>query len=207
MRRTRIITRRVAAVATPLISLLLWLSVTLTGVAATSGGSVEEHCFSKLDPVQSGEQSSRQSPERCFPTFAEAIYAATNGAIRLDPSVQASEASEEMLRPRNSASTQMSVESTATTYVIGIDYANANYGGSSKTWTTTSVCTLSRSFQVAYVGDAWNDRISSAKSFAGCSLNPHYEHASYGGAVRYCPCQYIGDAMNDRTSSEKWRKG
>ena len=55
-----------------------------------------------------------------------------------------------------------------------------------------------------YVGDHWNDQISSiaCNRRAACRLIV-YEHRDYGGAMRvfYPNTQYVGDQWNDRISS------
>jgi len=55
-----------------------------------------------------------------------------------------------------------------------------------------------------YVGDHWNDQISSiaCNRRASCRLVV-YEHINYGGASRifYPNTQYVGDQWNDRISS------
>ena len=53
-----------------------------------------------------------------------------------------------------------------------------------------------------YVGDVWNDQISSIACNRSCHLIV-YEHRDYGGERRafYPNIQYVGDAWNDRISS------
>lgn len=53
-----------------------------------------------------------------------------------------------------------------------------------------------------YVGDGWNDQISSIACNRNCYLIV-YEHRDYGGERRafYPNIQYVGDAWNDRISS------
>jgi hypothetical protein len=53
-----------------------------------------------------------------------------------------------------------------------------------------------------YVGDEWNDQISSIACNVNCSLTV-YQHRDYGGLHRtfYPNIQYVGDAWNDQISS------
>ena len=53
-----------------------------------------------------------------------------------------------------------------------------------------------------YVGDHWNDQISSIACRPGCSVTV-YEHRDYGGAhMTFHPnIQYVGDGWNDQISS------
>src|SRR5687767_10536314 len=55
-----------------------------------------------------------------------------------------------------------------------------------------------------YVGDGWNDRISSAACAAGCEMQS-FEHRDYAGATRVFSgaAGYVGDDWNDRISSMK----
>jgi hypothetical protein len=94
----------------------------------------------------------------------------------------------------------------AITYVIGVDYKNANYGGASLTWTGISTCSGYPYYLASSMPSGWNDVISSYHDYSNCNHNPHWENNKYGGAVVNCGpnCSYVGAAMNDRTSSEKW---
>ncbi len=90
--------------------------------------------------------------------------------------------------------------------VIGIDYQDANYDANhpTKSWTAASGCTATLSWTLDYVGDAWNDRISSAQGFSGCNRYEHYENSGRSGSLYVCNCATMG-VMNDQTSSE-WFK-
>jgi hypothetical protein len=92
-------------------------------------------------------------------------------------------------------------------YVLSIDYVNANYGGSSYVWTAPGECLSSGGvYSVTSMPSGWNDVISSYNDYSNCFHNPHYENAGWKGASVDCgpACSYVGGAMNDRTSSEKW---
>lgn len=158
------------------------------------------HCVVQTEAVRQGESAPLYSPSagpECFGTFAEALHSATNGAIK---------ASQDLL-PENLTSDMLARSSLQpqATFVIGIEYEHAGFGGSSITYSSSVTC-AGFVHSVAYVGDGWNDRISSAKAFSSCNHSQHFEHANFGGASVDCfgACSYIGDAMNDRTSSLKW---
>ena len=53
-----------------------------------------------------------------------------------------------------------------------------------------------------YVGDHWNDKISSIACAPGCGLRA-YEHRDFGGAKRMFNGNtlYVGDSWNDQISS------
>lgn len=90
--------------------------------------------------------------------------------------------------------------------VIGVDYMNAGYGGSSLTTTASAGCTYVGEYYIKSMPSGWNDDISSYFDYSNCGNNPHYESINFVGASINCGpnCSYIGAAMNDRTSSEKW---
>jgi hypothetical protein len=94
------------------------------------------------------------------------------------------------------------------TTVISIDYRDSNFSGSTLTWVVDSSyggCTTGYSYAAPSMPSGWNDVVSSARTYAGCSYNRHYEHTNYGGSKIDCYCATMG-AMNDKTSSEKWNR-
>ncbi|ASU60951.1 hypothetical protein [Nocardiopsis dassonvillei] len=64
---------------------------------------------------------------------------------------------------------------------------------------------------IAYVGDDWNDRVSSFRTFNGCNTVSGYHHANYGADAHYCgKCDdsgfnesYVGSGA-DNTISSFW---
>jgi hypothetical protein len=58
------------------------------------------------------------------------------------------------------------------------------------------------SITVGYVGNSWNDVISSSRGYNNCQLK-HWEHANWEGRSTgwLSSASYLGDAMNDETSS------
>jgi hypothetical protein len=131
---------------------------------------------------------------RCFRTFAEAISFVTEGQLDLAKDATPEDLDAPMLN-----------NVAAATYVIGIEYTAANYGGASYIFGASATCSPA-TFGVTSMPAGWNETISSARAFSGCNHSYHYEHTSYTGAVKDCgtDCSYIGDALNDRTSSIRW---
>ncbi len=172
-----------------------------TPVQATShvpGGPGGPHCVISLHPLGTGETQSRVEWTRCFPTFADAIAAATGGAVHLKSGVGPTNVTPDMLAVPTGAAGQA---------VLSIDYQDSNYGGS--TWTATSDndfgCNGGRNYASPSMPPTWDNVVSSAKVFSSCDRFIHWENQSYTGANVDCsPCSYVGDAMNDRTSSEEW---
>ncbi|MGH2538208.1 MAG: hypothetical protein ACRDHL_12495 [Candidatus Promineifilaceae bacterium] len=171
-------------------------SVEGSAPAADSGGA-ERHCVVRIEPLQpgSGKLESVMSDLACFDSFAAAIEAATGGMVHVAAGLSPAEIDAKTLAAARG------------TVVIGIDSAGANFGGSSLTWTASHAagCSDGSFFAAPSMPAGWNDAVSSARSFSGCSTHSHYEHASYGGAILDCgpSCTAMG-ALDNETSSELW---
>ena len=165
----------------------------------------ESHCYSVLSPVDVDSNENSQIIESgCFDTFTEAIQAATGGRVHLNPNVYPDDVTEEMLNA-NVDSSKLTPESVT---VIGIDYKNASFGGSSYAWSVTgSGCTDTLGFRVSSMPSGWDNAVSSARSYSDCNNYYHWENTNYAGAVLDCgpSCASMG-VMNDQTSSEEWYK-
>ncbi|MGW3139919.1 hypothetical protein [Streptomyces sp. NPDC001139] len=83
-------------------------------------------------------------------------------------------------------------------------YADANEGGASTQIRGGSGGCDASGYGIAYVGDDWNDRISSYKLFGTCNTVDAYDNRDYGSEIYYCG-RCTGDnipwAANDRISS------
>ncbi|MCG3040032.1 hypothetical protein L7D48_05525 [Streptomyces sp. S1A] len=64
-------------------------------------------------------------------------------------------------------------------------YANSNYGGVSTQIRGKAGPCDSSGYGFRCVGDAWNDRISSFRTFNYCNAVEEYRHANYGGIMFY----------------------
>ena len=74
-----------------------------------------------------------------------------------------------------------------------IAYQHRDFGG--------HTFTLRGNVNVQYVGDKWNDKISSFACHPGCTLTM-FEHRDFKGARQtWSTVQYVGDAWNDDVSS------
>jgi Syncollin/Beta/Gamma crystallin len=73
-------------------------------------------------------------------------------------------------------------------------YEHAGFGGEVKYVESGS--------DVTYIGNLWNDKVSSVQVTAGCTLNV-WEHANYGGrhSTYGGRIPYVGDDWNDIISS------
>ena len=166
-----------------MIVLSLVVLIAIAGAVAAvplGGGSGEEHCVVSISPVQPGKQGSVVAKPQCYSTSSEA-WAAANGSM-------------------HNGIGQMSSHT-----VIGADYGHAHYGGTSYLWAADNAvgCNTGFSYQAASMPSGWNDTISSAKTFGGCSTNTHYQDDNFGGSTHVCQCSTMG-VMNDETSSERW---
>jgi hypothetical protein len=149
----------------------------------------------------------------CYPTLSEAISVATDGNAIVPPDTPPSEITDEMVNPPTASSLDPTASSSTKT-VIGIDYSASGYSGTARVWSNTQGCSATWGVNVWYVGDGWNDIISSAHTYGGCDRWKHFENKNYNpyynpGAMITCeptnnPCSVMG-AMNNQTSSEKFR--
>lgn len=159
-----------------------------------------KHCVVSTQAIQPGqvpaEQATAEEP-RCFASLPEAVSFATRGTLRLPPGTPAQEVV--------SALKKQSPQALTATYVIGIEYVDANYGGGTLTFTAGGTCE-NYSFLASSMPPGWNDIISSALAFSACGHAVHYEHVNQGGAQidLRSGSTYIGPALNDRTSSILW---
>ena len=162
------------------------------------------HCVVDTVAVPEGapfqENMAPSAAPQCFQAFAEAIFAATGGAVSVPADTRPEDFNEQLLQasPRPAAS-----------YVIGVEYQHADFKGWSRTYRSPRTC-YGYVHYVPWVGADINDQISSAKAYSWCNHSVHYEHINFNrgtaGATRDCgsSCSYIGAAMNDKTSSIIW---
>lgn len=138
------------------------VAVLLAGVAAASGQS-EEHCVVRvIDQLESGEFV--LTDPVCYPTFAEAAFAASSGTVRLDRDAQPSD-----LTSLREAAALLS------TFTLGVHYDGYGGGGSS-----ISVVGSSCSGGYWNTPPAWDNRISS--TWNGCYRVTHHDLPNKGGS-------------------------
>jgi len=175
---------------------------------ALTTGAVEQHCVARVFP-----QAAMKAPEiiRCFDSFAASVYFSTRGAVRLDPSASRSEQIAKLdeaaagLPPVPVPVAVGELDALGDDNVrIGIDFSDYHYEGSTLTWMAASGCSSTVHWAWPAMPTGWNDVVSSARAYSGCTAWLHYQDNSYTGDVATCTCYYIGDAMNDQTSSEEW---
>lgn len=173
-------------------------------IAAASADEISKgnHCYARITPVD--EKNDKQSEiieTQCFNSFAEAIFAATNGRVQLDPNIEPDEITDSMLNgnAKNDSSSQ--------DIVIGIDWDYTNYQGGTYTWVVTGTgCTDTTYYEAPSMPASWNDRVSSAIAYSGCKFY-HYRDTNFGGTSVLCNETFPAmGTLDNATSSERWVK-
>lgn len=161
-----------------------------------------KHCVAKLQRVIPGVALSKIADLSCYPTFSDAIFAATEGAVLLP----ARENLREQLKVLNQELNFLKASPTpGSPYVLAVDYRDANYSGTTLTYTGTEPCSPFLGYELADMPSGWNDVTSSTLGYSSCDQNIQYEHRAFGGAVLTCTPNCAGfGALNDRVSSRRW---
>ncbi|SDL39341.1 hypothetical protein [Nonomuraea jiangxiensis] len=82
---------------------------------------------------------------------------------------------------RNCAAQGERLVAPAADTLLMVWYESFNYGGAStKVYGSGGPCDTG-GYGIAYVGDDWNDRISSYKVFNNCNYSATFQHANWGG--------------------------
>ncbi|MFJ9696340.1 hypothetical protein [Kitasatospora sp. NPDC101183] len=91
----------------------------------------------------------------------------------------------------------------ASSVVVSTEYMDGNFGGASLSITAEAPCSPGKGYNLQVLTGAWNDSISSYRTFNNCQER-HWEHAYLSGANtgwQIGDQDWIGDAMNDKASS------
>jgi hypothetical protein len=140
-----------------------------------------------------------QTP-RCFATFPAAVAAATGGRVTDAPASPAAAVRD----PAFTAAVQ-DLSTTAAAVLVGIEYADVNYGGASLSMTASGRCdySLDVDYRFPSLPSGWNDRISSFHSYSNCAQQLFRDTSFAGGALTniVSSMSYVGSAANDRASS------
>ena len=177
--------------------LIFLLLIPGLGFAAltSANAAVGEDCAYELWPI--ARDGDRVSAEPvligCFDTYSEALAAGSGGGITAEAGVT----------PLTLSDTD--AVTTSSTVLIGTEWNETFYVGTSNSYFASSTCSASTTWQVSYVGDAWNDTFSSGKGFGGCDRNRKFEHSNFGGASLLCTpnCSSYG-SLSDEVSSLRW---
>ncbi|HYT09621.1 MAG TPA: hypothetical protein VEL73_03065, partial [Mycobacteriales bacterium] len=93
----------------------------------------------------------------------------------------------------------------ASSVVVGVEYADANFGGATLTLSAAGRCDDSPDvdYRFASLPSTWNDRISSFRSFNNCAQHLFRDINFQGGALTgiISSMSYVGSTANDKASS------
>ncbi|MEX0984904.1 MAG: hypothetical protein WD096_07615 [Actinomycetota bacterium] len=175
--------------------LLLLGSVVFTPTFAAAEGG--DDCAYELQPISQEGDRVLAEPVLigCFDTYAEALAAGSDGALSVSSDTTPLTLSESTV---NSAAASSVV-------LIGTEFDNTFYSGSSKSYYASATCSASLTWEVDYVTDTWNDRFSSGKGFGGCDRNRKFQHSQFGGSSVLCTpnCTNYG-TLSASVSSLRW---
>ncbi len=169
-------------------------SVSAVHAAQTSGDraaaptQAETHC---VVTAQANTPNPVVTTE-CFDTFAKSISYATGGKVKLAPGQR----------------TLDEAPLVAATTVVGIEYKDSNFGGSSLAFQASIsgfTCGGGRYVNFPSMPSGWDNTIGSARSYSGCKSG-HFEYTNNGGSLKICGCATMG-TMNDKTSSIRYSEG
>jgi hypothetical protein len=161
--------------------------------AAQEPGALTPHCVSQ---ISSNDVS-------CYSSFREAIAFATGGMIVDAPEANVALVDESFARRIDALSVTINAG-----VVIGIDYEDAKWTGSTLTWTANIGCDGNigfADFEAFSMPSGWNDEITSFRSFSNCQT-VLFEHNGFFGATtqKAVDLSFGGSAMDDRASSIRW---
>jgi hypothetical protein len=169
-----------------------------------------KHCVIKLAPLRPGQHTSDILGSSCYRTFAEAIAAATGGRVHLASTIRPQDLTQAMLNTSLNATSQSQPASNIsnTQYILSDEYWDWHDTGATWTPSGSAPCSSSIGYSLSYVGDTWNDQISSATGYSGCNHVKHWDNRGFKGSNIMCTnspstCWTMG-AMNDHTSSIEW---
>ena len=199
--RFRVIT--VLAVAAPLLCLAAPAGAAPGAESATAAprpATAGPHCV-----LAAGNDQ----PLRCYATFPAAVAVATGGRVTTAPSSPAAAAADPRFTAAvEAAATQVSARGAVTaggSVLVGIEYADLNYGGGSLSMTASGGCdySLDVDYRFPSMPSGWNDRISSFRSYSNCAQQLFAAINFQGGALTgiTSSMSYVGPSANDRASS------
>ena len=164
----------------------------ITRLAPASVAAVAATCLLGMAPAYADD-----SVQHCWLD----VEAATSQCFQTQAEVLA------QIDAQDAQRSQSELVSPAATVILGQVFEDANYGGSSYTFTASSGCDTNADvdWQVSSMPSGWNDRVTSFKSFNDCATriwsDTGYSGSTYGFVVN---STNVGTTMNDQTSSIQW---
>lgn len=200
------------------------IAIAALGLASVvASGQSGEKAKEKVKPTQHCVEnlSKPDAAPVCYDTFTAAIAAATGGQIsdapadpgtamkdqRLLERLNVTKSDKKSYKKSDEKRTDGVEQVAATDVLIGIIYWQSDFGAPSKVYTARGGCDIPLNpveWQVAYVGDNWNDNSESFKAFSGCFMRL-WEHRDFGGrAADWAEERHDFGSMNNEVSSLEW---
>ncbi|MEA2580109.1 MAG: hypothetical protein QOE83_1001 [Actinomycetota bacterium] len=180
---------------------ILAVALAVFACAQPAGAAAASNCAYVLVPVSDEAGSSLVTPELigCYATYSAALSAGSDGAITVPSSMTPQRLSDAILA-------DSTVDSDLSGVLIGTEWVLSSYAGNSTSYFAPSTCSSSQTWDLSYVGDAWNDRFNSGKGFGGCDSNKKFQDPNFGGTVLTCTpnCSGYG-SLNNEVSSLRWK--
>lgn len=147
--------------------------------------------------------SAPNSKPTCYDSFTTAIAKATKGRVTDAPA----NVRTAMNDPKLNAQLNDTSFAPAGGFVASIEWDGKARTGSTMTYTAPSGCTDTLNdidWVKPYVGDAWNDRISSYRGYSNCWVR-HWENPDYWGiGMGFDSGRDDLEYMDNATSSIEW---
>ena len=186
--------KRVLVLIVSLGGLLIYGSVSRAASATTHQPrhpAQGQNCVAQAEPAG----NTATPTATCYSSFSAAIRAATAGRVRLPATARPGSVTPKMIDAWNAG--------PAVSFVLSVDYKDANFSGGSLTWTQQTDC---GNFQVASMPPGWNDVVSSLVTSTDCA-NTLYQNTNFGGmtvSISKNTARSGLGSFNDLTSSQKW---
>ncbi|WP_447006708.1 hypothetical protein ACRAKI_09630 [Saccharothrix isguenensis] len=158
-------------------------SITVTHASPSQqGASPERHCVVHLGTAEKGQRHSPMSDMRCFSSSAEVQAEIAQENKRAGIGIQAT--------------------------LIGTDYTDPNFGGSSLNWTAPGGCYYNGtqpSWGASSMPAGWDNVVSSTRTYSGCKATLLYDYTNYGGISMVTGCNSPTlSFIDNRASSRQW---
>lgn len=164
----------------------------------------ERHCLVHAEPGDRGR--AKLGAMTCYASIAEVIRTATDGRVALPPATRARDVNEALLAEAGYDASAPSLASI----LLGIDYSEPSYGGSTLTITAPYGCYdpatgLGYTWYVDTLPAGWDNVASSAQTFSYCRSTTIFDGAfqTGAGATLGCDAPTFG-ALDNRVSSQQF---
>lgn len=152
--------------------------------------------------------AAKSAAPACYTSFTRAIAEATDGRVTNAPADAGAALRDRDLTARLGATgATKDRASIAVDVLIGIEYWDSGFSGSTYTFTAPWGCTGTTGdvdWEFAALPSNWNDEIGSYRGFSNC-WTKHYEHSYFGGiSTAYDGGLSDMGWMDDETSSLRW---